>query len=796
MIVRIEAFFRKSWRWFSHNEWMARILNLPEVDSHPVKHGLVMVQIDGLGFTQFERAVKEGNMPFLKQLMRQEDYLNHRHYTGLPSNTPAVQGILFYGVKFCVPAFCFKDSQSGQVFNMFTPDSAVAVEKYLKEKGTALLEGGSSYGNIFTGGAKEAHFCVASAGWGGLLKALNPFKLSLTIALHLHIFIRAFFLIIVEFILAILDCLRGIIAGKNFKMEIGFIPMRVAVCILLREIIAAAAKIDIARGMPVIHLNLAGYDEQAHHRGPTSDFAHWHLRGIDSAIRRIWTAARRSQQRDYDIFVYSDHGQEETTPYPDVHGRTIQEAVNQVFKEEILSGKWQTQFSEGIPYWRAHLLRNPKLRVENKISPVEAKDEAAQLKVTVAAMGPVGHIYLPKLLSPEEKEIFAAKLVTEAKIPIVMAQNGPGKAWAWNEKGKFAFPEEADQVIETSHPFFKEVAGDLVEVCHHPDAGEFVIYGWKPGPKSLTFPREVGSHAGPGPEETSGFALLPLDTLPRSFGKIIHTQDLRDAAYRSLLRGDDKAFMGRDFTGEAPSSTLRVMTYNVHGCMGRDGKISPTRIARIIARHQPDVVCLQELDVSDHTHQAEIIAQKLAMTFQFHCCLAMKKGQHGNAIFSRFPMKPIRSGSLPKLSGNRFFEPRGAVWVEIDLWGQKVNIFNTHLSLSANEGFLQTEALLGSDWIGNAACQDPVILCGDLNALPKSKICGLIGRRFKNAQFELSGHRILKTLPSFHPIGLVDHVFVGAGIKTLSISVPKTKLERVSSDHLPLIVELEIKPQE
>jgi endonuclease/exonuclease/phosphatase family metal-dependent hydrolase len=42
---------------------------------------------------------------------------------------------------------------------------------------------------------------------------------------------------------------------------------------------------------------------------------------------------------------------------------------------------------------------------------------------------------------------------------------------------------------------------------------------------------------------------------------------------------------------------LRLLTWNVHRCTGRDGKASPERIAEVIAATAPDVVALQEVDV-------------------------------------------------------------------------------------------------------------------------------------------------------------------------------------------------------
>ena len=105
MIVRIEGFLRKLWGVFSPAEWMGRLLNLPKTKDASAASGLVMIQIDGLGFTQARRAMQKGNMPFLARLLKKESYKIYRHYTGLPSSTPAVQGRLFYGVKACVPAF-------------------------------------------------------------------------------------------------------------------------------------------------------------------------------------------------------------------------------------------------------------------------------------------------------------------------------------------------------------------------------------------------------------------------------------------------------------------------------------------------------------------------------------------------------------------------------------------------------------------------------------------------------------------------------------------------------------------
>ncbi|OGW78682.1 MAG: hypothetical protein A2Z83_04520 [Omnitrophica bacterium GWA2_52_8] len=239
-----------------------------------------------------------------------------------------------------------------------------------------------------------------------------------------------------------------------------------------------------------------------------------------------------------------------------------------------------------------------------------------------------------------------------------------------------------------------------------------------------------------------------------------------------------------------------MMTYNVHSCEGLDGKTSPDRIARVIARQNADVVALQEIDVgrdrSGNIDQAETIARKLGMTFHFQSSLSFEDGKYGNAILSRYPLKMIRVDALPRLKGHRFFEPRGALWVEIDVNGIKVNLITSHLSLWPAERLLQAEALLGPDWTGNAACQGAVVLCGDFNADPRSTVCKRIGCTLRDAQMLVESHKPKSTWFAGYPFSRIDHFFVSPDIEVMNIAVPSTELDRIASDHLPLIVDLKV----
>ncbi|MEE9499262.1 MAG: hypothetical protein V3V24_07970, partial [Nitrospinaceae bacterium] len=333
MIGYVERLFSNIRHWLSRSEWGIRLAGLSKSTDTESDPGLVILQIDGLSRTQLETALKKGKMPFLNRLIKQEGYRLHTHFPGVPTSTPAIQGELFYGVKRVVPAFSFLDRQNKKIMRMFESDACAHVEKVLAQNDTGLLEGGSSYSNIFSGGAEESHFCPGTIGWSGLLKLSNPLFLLHLIVFHGWSLIRMAGLLVLEVVLAVVDSIRGVIEKYDLWKEIKFIPARVAICILLRELIVIGIKMDVTRGLPIIHANFVGYDEQAHRRGPTSQFAHWTLKGIDDGIKRITQAAQRSPRREYDVWIYSDHGQEDCVPYPKENGRTLEDAVLSVFRQ-------------------------------------------------------------------------------------------------------------------------------------------------------------------------------------------------------------------------------------------------------------------------------------------------------------------------------------------------------------------------------------------------------------------------------------------------------------------------------
>ncbi|MFO7761965.1 MAG: endonuclease/exonuclease/phosphatase family protein [Thermodesulfobacteriota bacterium] len=236
------------------------------------------------------------------------------------------------------------------------------------------------------------------------------------------------------------------------------------------------------------------------------------------------------------------------------------------------------------------------------------------------------------------------------------------------------------------------------------------------------------------------------------------------------------------------------MTYNIHSCRGFDKKISPERIARVIAGYEPDIVALQEVDVgklrSGGIDQAREIAGFLKMFCHFHPSLNIEEEFYGNAVLSRFSLQMVKADRLPGIKRKPGLEPRSAIWVKIDVEGIRVNFINTHLGLRRPERCRQADLLTGSRWLANRECDCPVILGGDLNSQPRSYVYRRFQRLLRDAQWRIKGEREKPTWPSRLPFNRIDYLFVSDGIEVKSVQVPRTGLTRTASDHLPLIADI------
>jgi endonuclease/exonuclease/phosphatase family metal-dependent hydrolase len=245
---------------------------------------------------------------------------------------------------------------------------------------------------------------------------------------------------------------------------------------------------------------------------------------------------------------------------------------------------------------------------------------------------------------------------------------------------------------------------------------------------------------------------------------------------------------------------LRLLTYNVHRCVGTDRKLDVERVAEVIAAENADVVALQELDVrrarTKGVDQAHRLAELLKMRSHFHPAMTVEEELYGDAILTALPETKIKADGLPLYPRIPGLEPRGAIWISVDVGGTPVQIINTHLGLVPQEQKRQAAALLGEGWITHEDWKAPGILLGDFNATPYSATYRLLKAALRDAQTQSPTWRQAPTatFPSSFPFMRIDHVFLTKGLETVGVRSPYGALARTASDHLPLVVDLEISP--
>ena len=251
--------------------------------------------------------------------------------------------------------------------------------------------------------------------------------------------------------------------------------------------------------------------------------------------------------------------------------------------------------------------------------------------------------------------------------------------------------------------------------------------------------------------------------------------------------------------------TLRMMTYNVHACVGTDRARDVERIAKVIGSYEPDVVALQEVDVhaaaDNHIDQAARLSELTGYDMHFSATRRCEKGQFGNLILSKLPFECVGEGTLPV----RFGETRAAHRVRLLLDERlAIELVNTHLSIHFFERMPQIRAIFADDettvtervvpelsFSPIRGPTDLLIVCGDLNAGSWSPVYRWFLKRLHDVQGNRKS-RALATWPSYFPLLRLDHIWLGRRIIAEAVAVPRTPLTLRASDHLPLIADLRI----
>ena len=231
---------------------------------------------------------------------------------------------------------------------------------------------------------------------------------------------------------------------------------------------------------------------------------------------------------------------------------------------------------------------------------------------------------------------------------------------------------------------------------------------------------------------------------------------------------------------------LRVATYNVHACVGRDGRYDPDRVATVIGELDADVVALQEF-----TYPASVALETrtpvvLTTLDRYECALGPTRQRtrqtatecFGNALLTRHPIVEVHRIDL---SMERR-EPRGALAATIDVGGARLHVLATHLGLRVHERRFQVRQIL--DYLDSVR-DAPAVVFGDFNDwLPGRSAAHVLDHRLGRPPRPA-------TFPVAWPVVALDRIWVQPRRALRKISVHATPTARQASDHLPVVAEID-----
>lgn len=231
---------------------------------------------------------------------------------------------------------------------------------------------------------------------------------------------------------------------------------------------------------------------------------------------------------------------------------------------------------------------------------------------------------------------------------------------------------------------------------------------------------------------------------------------------------------------------LRVLSYNIHHANppSRPGVIDMQAIADVIKAQEPHLVALQEVDVytgrSGKTlHQAEELGRLTGMRAYFAKAINYDGGEYGVAILSKFPLEGAQGHPLPTAEGTGG-EPRILMTALVTLpGGKKIRFASTHLDAQRADTnrVLQIARIL--ELLRGETL--PVVIAGDFNAEPSSRVIGKLDSEFTRTCLTGCGY----TIPVTTPTKTIDFIaYKGAGAFEVKEHVVID--EKYASDHLPV----------
>jgi uncharacterized membrane protein YvlD (DUF360 family) len=498
--------------------------------------GTVIIQIDGLAEPVLTRAIEEGRMPTLARWIQEGTHRLVRWECDVPSMTSSGQAGILHGNNANIPAFRWYEKESGRLLVSNHPEDATVIDQRQATEHSLLRNQGSSVGNIFTGGAERNVMTMASLkGAEGEVTArprdfyaylVNPYNLYRGLG-------GLFWEVGVEYWQAWRQKRRNELPRMHRG---GAFPwLRGVSNVIMRDATTWMLIDDMYSGRLVTYCDYLGYDEVAHHAGPTTRDALGALPSIDHQIAVLESAAK-SAPRPYQIVVVSDHGQSTGATFRQRYGYTLEQFIRERLttpgEVRMASGQgegWghlnalltEAVRTKGVTGKGAQRLLGQRGREEGyaDLGPeAENREKVAEADVVVCASGNLALVYF----AHEPGRLSLEQMVADypGLIEALAEHEGIGFIMTYSEAaggpvvmGTGGFRVLATGRVEGKDPlagFSPHTARFLLRQSSYPNVGDIVVNSLVDEHGHVAaFEELIGCHGGAGGLQTQPLLLYP-----------------------------------------------------------------------------------------------------------------------------------------------------------------------------------------------------------------------------------------------------------------------------------------------
>ena len=253
---------------------------------------------------------------------------------------------------------------------------------------------------------------------------------------------------------------------------------------------------------------------------------------------------------------------------------------------------------------------------------------------------------------------------------------------------------------------------------------------------------------------------------------------------------------------------LKVMEWNIHHGVGTDGVYDINRLATWMAKINPDVILLNEVEKytswgneDQPARFRSMLQSKTGKTWYMH--FAQEFGQwssngKGHLILSRYPLDSVSRTTITPSSGLKWAGAASQATITVN--GRTVNFVLTHLD-PYDQAMRLLQAQDAIRWAAGFA--ENRILSGDMNAWPDQSSIAEINKTYHDAWTVAANNGTATGIGDITPFGAtkkgrIDYIFYSKNAPNLVVldaSTPDTRNSSgvMPSDHRPVVVTFDVR---